>query len=94
MARKNGIPVHRAYSCGIKSTAYELGGIVEAFGAANTMLMVEMLAAGRKKEVDQMLRKWTLHMWGDQYAMIDHMCNTDTKYGLTARTAAAKGAGV
>ncbi len=92
MARKHGIPRHRSYQTGIASAAYDLEHLILAFGADNVRTMIVEIEQGNLEGVRKMLRTWTLHQFGDQFAMIDHMCNTNTAYGLTARTAAINGA--
>lgn len=92
MARKHGIPRHRAYASGIAPAAYDLEHLLLAFGMTNVIAMAEQIQRGNKTAVSKMLRKWTLHQFGPEYSMIDEMCNTQTAYGLTASTAANNGA--
>lgn len=92
MARKPGIPRHRAYASGIASAAYDLEHLLLAFGMNNCIHMLEQIERGNTEAVRKMLRNWTLHQYGPEYSMIDEACNTQTAYGLTARTAAANGA--
>lgn len=89
---RKGIPRHEAYQCGIASAAYDLEHLFLAFGATNVRTMLDAIERGNIEGVRKMLRKWTLHKYGDKYAMIDQMCDTETAYGLTPRTAARNGA--
>jgi hypothetical protein len=86
------IPRHEAYATGIAAASYDLEQLILAFGASNVMAMIEAITAGQKPAVDKMLRKWTMHRFGDKFAMIDHICYTETAYGLTQRAAANNGA--
>lgn len=90
--RKHGIPRHEAYQCGIASAAYDLEHLYLAFGGTNVRVMLEEIERGNIEGVRKMLRKWTMYRYGDKYAMIDHMCHTETAYGLTQSTAANNGA--
>lgn len=91
-ARKQGIPRHRSYQTGIASAAYDLEHMYLAFGADNVRTMLIEIEQGNIEGVRKMLRAWTKHQFGDKFAMIDHMCSTETAYGLTAATAAKNGA--
>lgn len=89
---RKGIPRHEAYQCGIAPAAYDLEHLILAFGSTNVRAMIEEIEHGNINGVRKMLRKWTLHRYGDKYSMIDQMCGTETAYGLTPRTAARNGA--
>lgn len=89
---RKGIPRHEAYQCGIAPAAYDLEHLILGFGANNVRAMIDTIERGEIDKVRRMLRKWTLHRYGDKYAMIDHMCGTETEYGLTPSTAAKNGA--
>lgn len=89
---RKGIPRHEAYQCGIAPAAYDLEHLFLAFGGTNVRAMLDAIERGEIELVRRMLRKWTLHRYGDKYSMIDQMCDTETAYGLTPRTAARNGA--
>ena len=94
MIRNNKIPRHIAYETGIAAAQYDLTHLITAFGVDNVITLTKEIASGNHDGVRAMLKKWTLHRYGDKFSMVDELCGTDTKYGLTASTARNNGAGV